>query len=1725
MHDTVPRREVASAADEQVHDVPMNARWRDSVTALAVFACSVAFLLRAPSGAEPTGAGLCLDAPDLAAGVLASLAVILICSTVTGPGLHTAQSGTAGSPDGAGCSHAAVLQRLSAAADAVDEASTSGDNPQYVLQACCDALVNRELCSSAWLAVLDSSGSPVASACVDPTSCFTNARGALETNPWPSYVTELVSTGRREIIDADYQGALSPLAPPAPGCVVICPLRIGGHARGLLGFSPAAEWSVTEIDLQADALSRIAVGACIHIGQMISARETEQLRELSDALKVSENNYRDLVESARSIIVRMDLSGRVTFISRYAQEFFGYTAEEIVGRHVVGTIIPDADVDGRDLRAMVERLCSDPAAHAANENENITRDGRRVWVSWANRPLYDAQGRATEVLCVGTDVTALRDEAKAQSDLAQRAQRQQAALTELATHEALLSGDLPTAFAAITEAAGEATDIARVSVWLFDDDGLMLRCRDQFDLRTGEHSSGAEIAPADFPRYFSELTVGRSIDAEEALSDPRTAELADSYLSAHGISSMLDAAIRLHGEVVGVMCLEHVGESRAWQPDERLFGMAIADQVSRVLLNAESARARDALLQSERRFRATFEQAAVGVCHLSREGRFLRVNQKLCDILGYHRDQLMALSFSDITYPDDRGPDALQFKRLMAGEVPDYTLEKRYVGSDGAPIWVEVTVSPARDDRGHIEYLIAIVQDITARREAQETLRRTQRAIDTAVIPVSWTDVDGHFTYVNEAACKSLGYTPDELLGLHAIDIDPDFPPPDWENTLRALREEGWVQFETRHRRKDGTEFPVEITLTSPDAAGSEASFTFARDLTDQRRAEQALRESEERHRKTLNMMQAGVVVVDAAGTIRFVNSIAQEMLAGVPGIGLCFEEWVKGERLREDGSPMPESEYPIVRVFRTGEELRNAIVGLRGHGSEDTRWMLANVFPVLDQTGGISEAVLTFLDITDRRKAEQGLRDSEARLRAFSDAASEGILIHDQGRIVDLNDAFARMLDYDPPELIGVDPFLLASPECRPRMHDNVRNKHTKPYEIIGLRKDGSSFPVELEARNMPFMGREARVVYVRDITQRKQAEQALRESEERYRILAENSTDVIWLMRTDGTFEYVSPAVERLMGYSSEEARSMRFGDIMTPASAAVARDALAASARRVASGDTEARANTLELEMLRADGSTVWTEVTSTFIPGSDTRPAHVLGVTRDISERIGADRERRRLATAVEQSADAVVIANAAGEIRYVNPAAETISGYSRAELVGRDLRVLAGDADESELDMRGWDVERQSNVWTGHLLQYRKDGSEYEVEATISPVRDAAGALTHYVLTARDVTEQAELERRLRQTQKMEAIGTLAGGVAHDFDNMLTAIAGYAELLEEGGNSEEEVLHAASVIARAAHQATELTEKLLGFARKGKLQNIPFDATPTIDEVIALLSRTIDRRITIRRVLDADVAVIQGDPSQIHQVLLNLGINARDAMPQGGMLTFSTHLVAGASETVRAHTDAPAERYLAISVSDTGLGIPEDVRGRIFEPFFTTKPEGEGTGMGLAMAYGIMQAHGGWIDVTTEPGAGTTFTIYLPAPEVLPASHARNASTCPAGCGAGRVLVVDDEEIVREILRDMLARLGYEVLLAAGGQQAVELYTTAAGPVDAVIIDLVMPGMGGAETFDALRAIDPNVRALLSTGNSPDGLTQELLDRGMVGLVPKPYRMEDISRALSAALSR
>jgi two-component system cell cycle sensor histidine kinase/response regulator CckA len=510
---------------------------------------------------------------------------------------------------------------------------------------------------------------------------------------------------------------------------------------------------------------------------------------------------------------------------------------------------------------------------------------------------------------------------------------------------------------------------------------------------------------------------------------------------------------------------------------------------------------------------------------------------------------------------------------------------------------------------------------------------------------------------------------------------------------------------------------------------------------------------------------------------------------------------------------------------------------------------------------------------------------------------------------------------------------------------------------------------------------------------------------------------------------------------------------------------------------------------------------------------------LGVNDVRRER--AEARALRLATAIEQAAEAIAITDPDGVVTYINPAFEHATGFPDVDIKGHNIRELLGDEVAVPLERREQEHLTTYDSWKKRITSVRKDGSLVELDLTVSPVRGPADEVANYTYVGRDITQEAALEEQLRQSQKLEGIGLLAGGVAHDFNNILTGILGYANMLEPDaapGSTMQEGLH---VIQQAAERAAELTRQLLSFARRGKRQNTTVDLHSTILEVVSLLTRTVNKNISVTERFDTDQATVMGDPGQLQQVALNLAINGRDAMPQGGTLTFRTWRQFFDGEQLLAHPGAKPGMFVALSVADTGIGIERKNLRRIFEPFFTTKDAGKGTGMGLAMVYGIVKAHQGFIDVESEIGKGTTFTAYLPATDLVPATEH------PAGRprkGHGRILVVDDEEVVRKLAREMLRRAGYDVVTAAGATEAVTWYRAHPHETDLVIIDMVMPGKDGQECFKALKTIDPDVRAILSTGYGLDGHAQDTLDAGMVGYVQKPYHMEDLVTAVADALT-
>jgi len=658
--------------------------------------------------------------------------------------------------------------------------------------------------------------------------------------------------------------------------------------------------------------------------------------------------------------------------------------------------------------------------------------------------------------------------------------------------------------------------------------------------------------------------------------------------------------------------------------------------------------------------------------------------------------------------------------------------------------------------------------------------------------------------------------------------------------------------------------------------------------------------------------------------------------------------------------------------------------------------------------------------------------------------------------------------------------------------------------------------------------------IVMVQDVSDLKvlrRSQEDLKTSEERFRSIFEHAATGMVTVNPDGRLLQVNPAFCRFLGYTPEELRRLTIQEITHP-------EDLAVTCQVLQMGRTGAiRVLAIEKRYLRKDGSVAWAHTNATWIQDATGNPLYSVKLVQDISERKAAEEALReseaRKGAILDTALDAILTIDHQGKVLEFNPAAERLFGFLREEVIGKNILDEIVPPEEKDTIRQGLESYLHTGVNPlkgGHveMAALRKNGMRIPVEFAVSRIRIAGvPAFTAYI---RDLTDRKKVEEALRQReeqvrhgQKMEAIGTLAGGVAHDFNNLLTGILGYAELLKMGSKPGEKVHQAAEVIEKAATRAASLTQQLLGFARRGKHQNVLVDLHAPIQEVTGLLSATLDKNIRLRLDFATPTAPVQGDPGQMSQIILNLAVNAADAMAEGGDLVFHTETVDLTPDQRRRHDGTLPGRHVLVAVSDTGSGIPPDVIPRIFEPFFTTKDQGKGTGMGLAMVYGIVQNHGGFIEVDSALGCGTTFRLYFPEVREQESRSLQKAGGEMVEPGSGTILVIDDEDAVRSVATAFLEEMGYRVLTASDGEEAVAVFRASHEPIDLVIIDMVMPAMGGRECFRALKSIRPGLKAVLSTGYDFNAAVQEILDEGMRGFVQKPYQLRQLSEVVAAAL--
>ncbi|MBI5576553.1 MAG: PAS domain S-box protein [Deltaproteobacteria bacterium] len=624
----------------------------------------------------------------------------------------------------------------------------------------------------------------------------------------------------------------------------------------------------------------------------------------------------------------------------------------------------------------------------------------------------------------------------------------------------------------------------------------------------------------------------------------------------------------------------------------------------------------------------------------------------------------------------------------------------------------------------------------------------------------------------------------------------------------------------------------------------------------------------------------------------------------------------------------------------------------------------------------------------------------------------------------------------------------------------------------------------------------------------------------------LMDNVPGVVYRGLRDWTLTLAGADIVRLTGHPAKDFlnRTVRWRDFIHPDDLEGVKQTFREAVGR---GEKVLR---VEYRIRHRDGNIRWLADRRQLVYDECGEFAYVDGLLLDITNRKKSEEALRLMQFAVDRAGDAAYWMGPDGRLIYVNDQACRVLGYTRDELLSMTIHQINPEFPEEKWAVH-WEDLRKRQSYTIESRHRTKDDRIIPVEVTVNYLE--FGGREYNCVSARDITKRVEaqemsrfLESELLQSQKMEAIGSLAGGIAHDFNNLLTGILGYANLLKIKAKPGSEVLKAANVIQDAADRASQLTAQLLGFARRGKNLAVPVNIHRTIEDVANILERTMDRRIRILKIFTGDDVTILGDPTQMQQMFMNMAVNARDAMPEGGVLTFSTNIVRFDEAGTGSHAGLAQGNYARIDLSDTGKGIPAGNLEKIFDPFYTTKEQGKGTGLGLAMVFGIVKNHGGHVEVESKVGAGTHFRIFLPLAEGTGKSEAAALSQSGSvEAGRGRVLLIDDQETVREVCSAMLQTLGYMVSTATDGREGVEHYRRNGRDIDLVIIDMIMPNLGGRDCFREIKAINPGVRAILSTGFSLDGAVQEIIDEGISGFIQKPYRLEQLSRVVSKAMGR
>ena len=956
--------------------------------------------------------------------------------------------------------------------------------------------------------------------------------------------------------------------------------------------------------------------------------------------------------------------------------------------------------------------------------------------------------------------------------------------------------------------------------------------------------------------------------------------------------------------------------------------------------------------------------------------------------------------------------------------------------------------------------------DISDRKRSAEALARSEakyRQLFEQSTDASLIIKDGCFIDCNQAAIEMLHCKDQsEINNRPPGELSPETQPDGQHSHEKAMQliqrmqHEKSLRFEWHHQRTDGEVFPVEVSLTRLiDTEGNHIIHTLWRDISETKQLQKAIEKRIIALTRPLNQA-ANIAFNDLFDLTEFQR--IQDEFAAATGVASIIT--------RPDGTPITQPS--------NFTELCKNIIRKTKKGCENC-YKSDAALGRCNPEGPVIQPCLS-----------GGLWDAGVSITVGDQHIANWLIgqVRDETQTEENMRTYAREIGAD--ETAFIEAF-----QAVPSMSHEHFEAVAQALYTLANQLSTSAYQNIQQARF---------------IADQKKAEQALRESQE-YLAAMWSTMDIGILLIDAATRKIlrVNPAILTMSGYREAELIGKICHKLVCPA-----------EVEKCPVGDLQKPVDRSERKLVCSDGKQIDVEksVKKIFLNGKTV----YLETLIDISERNRALAELRRLSTAIEQSPDAVVITEPNGIIQYVNPAFETITGYSPEEARGKTPRILKSSQHSAAFYTDLWKTISTGNTWTGHLINKHKNGELYTEEATITPVRNATGEITGYVAIKRDITQELAKEERFRQSQKMEAVGQLAGGIAHDFNNILQAILGFSEILLCELNQEGKERRHVVEIEKAAKRAAEMTRQLLAFSRKQPVDKKRININETIGDTEVLLQILLGKKATCTLDLAPDLNEVYADHSQITQIIMNLAVNARDAMTEEGRLTIATENITFESQATAGMPDATSGSFVCLSVTDTGCGMDQEAKDHLFEPFFTTKAVGKGTGLGLSVVYGIVKQNRGWIHVYSEENLGTTFKIYLPS--CTPASPDHPGDNPHPG----RILLVDDDKKTRDLVTDLLQTSGYEAIQAESAEEAIKLFRREKGLFDMLFSDIILPEQTGISLADTLRIENPTLPVLLYSGYQDRRERWIQLESKGYHFLQKPFSIATMLAAVHDTLS-